>query len=64
VLRFFAVLCCSGWNAGISKNFVNKELNNEKFCRKRFGKFSEKLGGKSNVKMGKRGGGGQYVRKS
>jgi hypothetical protein len=48
---------------GISINLVNKELNNEKLCRKRIEPLPKKHGEKSNVKMGKRGGGGQYVRK-
>jgi hypothetical protein len=52
----------------ISKNLVNKEHDHEKLSRKGSEKFTEpfgkKFGEKSNVKMGKRGGGGQYVRKS
>jgi hypothetical protein len=48
----------------ISINLKIKEYNDEKFGRKHFGKFTEQFGKKfcekSNVKMGKRGGGGQY----
>jgi hypothetical protein len=43
------------------KNLVNKELSNEKLGKKRFEKITEKPDEKSNVKMGKSGGGGQYV---
>jgi hypothetical protein len=43
------------------KNLVNKELNDEKLYRNRFGKFTKKSSENSNVKMGKSGGGGQYM---
>jgi hypothetical protein len=59
------MLCYGRWNARISKNLINKELNDEKLGRKRFGKFTErfgkKFGEKSNVKMGKSGKWGQYM---
>jgi hypothetical protein len=50
--------------AMISMNLVNKEHDNGKLCRKSFDfskNHTEKFGGMPNVKMGKPGGGGQYV---
>jgi hypothetical protein len=60
---FFVLLFCGKQFAIISETLQNKELNDEKLGRKRFGKITKKRGEKPNVKMGKRGGGGPDVRK-
>jgi predicted transport protein len=61
---FFRCVMLQRVKRGISINLVDKELNNEKLYRKRFEPLPKKHGEMSNVKMGRSGGGGQYVGKS